>query len=227
MPTIRELPMDLRPRDRLAYAGPSALSSAELLSLILGSGGRSQNAIHLAEELLTSTGGLPGLSRQRLAELERIPNIGPAKAAIIQAALELGKRLVTAVPPDRFQIRSPADLANLLMLEMSLLDTEQLRVVMLDTRNQVIGQHIAYSGNVNSAIVRIAEVLREPIRALATGFALAHNHPSGDPTPSPEDVRLTEMIFESAKQMDIALIDHIIIGKGRYVSLKERGLGIH
>jgi DNA repair protein RadC len=222
---MRDLPDDLRPRERMLYAGPSALSTAELLAIILRVGNRGENVIRMSERLLSEFGGLPGLAQANFEELCSTHGIGDAKATQIKAALELGRRLMAAAPQERLQVRSPLDVANLLMLEMSLLEQEQLRVVLLDTKNYIIRVHTVYTGSLNSAVVRISEVFREPIRTNSAAIAVAHNHPSGDPTPSPEDVRVTEMIVEAGALLDIDVLDHLIIGRNRFVSMKERGLG--
>jgi DNA repair protein RadC len=222
---IRDLPVELRPRERLIYAGAGALSTAELLAIILRVGGRGENVIRLAERLLSTLGGVAGLAQASFDELRATPGVGEAKAAQIKAALELGKRMLLASPQERLQIRSPADVANLLMMEMGLLEQEQLRVVLLDTKNYVIRVHTVYSGSLNTAVVRVGEVFREAIRANCAALILAHNHPSGDPTPSPEDVRVTEAIVEAGALLDIRVLDHLIIGRNRYTSLKERSLG--
>jgi DNA repair protein RadC len=222
---IRDLPVDLRPRERMLYAGPSALSTAELLAIILRVGNRGENVVRMAERLLSDFGGVTGLAQANFEELCSAHGIGEAKATQIKAALELGRRLMAASPQERLQVRSPVDIANLLMLEMSLLEQEQLRVVLLDTKNFVIRIHVVYSGSLNSAVVRISEVFREPIRTNSAAIAVVHNHPSGDPTPSPEDVRVTEMIVEAGALLDIDVLDHLIIGRNRFVSMKERGLG--
>lgn len=222
---IRDLPVDLRPRERMLYAGPSALSTAELLAIILRVGNKGENVLRMAERLLSEFGGVTGLAQANFEELCAAYGMGEAKATQIKAALELGRRLMVASPAERLQVRSPVDVANLLMLEMSLLEQEQLRVVLLDTKNFVIKVHTVYSGSLNSAVVRISEVFREPIRSNSASIAVVHNHPSGDPTPSPEDVRVTEMIVEAGALLDIAVLDHLIIGRNRFVSLKERGLG--
>lgn len=222
---IRDLPVDLRPRERMLYAGPSALSTAELLAIILRVGNKGENVVRMAERLLSEFGGVIGLAQANFEELCAAYGMGEAKATQIKAALELGRRLMVASPSERLQVRSPVDVANLLMLEMSLLEQEQLRVVLLDTKNFVIKVHTVYSGSLNSAVVRISEVFREPIRSNSASIAVVHNHPSGDPTPSPEDVRVTEMIVEAGALLDIDVLDHLIIGRNRFVSLKERGLG--
>lgn len=225
IPMIRDLPMDLRPRERMLYAGPSALSTTELLAIILRVGGRGENVIRMAERLLADFGGITGLAQANFEELCRAHGIGEAKATQIKAALELGKRLLAASPQERLQVRSPVDIANLLMLEMSLLEQEQLRVVLLDTKNFVVRVTTVYAGSLNSAVVRISEIFREAIRANSASIAVVHNHPSGDPTPSPEDVRVTEMIVEAGKLLNIDVLDHLVIGRNRFVSMKERGLG--
>ena len=224
-PMIRDLPADLRPRERLAYAGPGALNTAELLAIILRIGGRGENVIRMAERLLTEFGGIAGLAQAPYDELCTHKGIGEAKAAQIKAALELGRRLQLASPDERPQIHGPEDVANLLMLEMGLLEQEQLRTVLLDTKNHVMRVAHVYTGSLNSAVVRVGEVFREAIRANCASIIVVHNHPSGDPTPSPEDVQVTELMVEAGKLLDIDVLDHLVIGRNRYVSLKERGLG--
>jgi len=225
VPMIRDLPVDLRPRERMIYAGAGALSTAELLAIILRMGGRGENVIRMAERLLSQFGGLAGLAQASHDELCQVHGIGEAKATQIKAALELGRRLLATAPHERPQVRSPADVANLLMLEMSLLEQEHLRAVLLDTKNVVIRVINVYAGNLNTAVVRVGEVFREAIRANCASIIVVHNHPSGDPTPSPEDVRVTEQLVEAGRLLDIDVLDHLVIGRNRYVSLKERGLG--
>jgi len=141
------------------------------------------------------------------------------------AALELGRRLLVESPDARPQVTSPTNAANLVLLEMSLLEKEEVRVVILDTRNRVLSIPTIYVGSLNTNVVRVAELFRDAIKHNAAAIIVVHNHPSGDPTPSPEDVRLTEMLVQAGKLMDIEVLDHLIIGQGRFVSLKERGLG--
>ncbi len=223
--TIKELPKDLRPRERLAYAGPAALSSAELLAIILRTGGQGENVIRMAERLLVEFGGLVGLAQAGFEELCRVRGIGPAKVTQIKAALELGRRLSLAAPEERLQVRSPDDVANLLMLEMGLLEQEQLRTVLLDTRNKILRVTTIYTGSLHTTVVRVGEVFREAVRANCAGLVIVHNHPSGDPTPSPEDVRMTRRLVEAGELLHIEVVDHLIIGRNRYVSMKERRLG--
>lgn len=224
-PMIRDLPSDLRPRERMLYAGPSALNTAELLAILLRVGTKSENVIRMAERLLSEFGGVAGLARANFDELCAKHGMGEAKATQIKAALELGRRLLIAAPEERAQIRVPADVANMLMLEMSLLEQEHLRAVLLDTKHYVIRVASIYVGSLNAAAVRVGEVFREAIRSNSASLVVVHNHPSGDPTPSPEDVRVTELLIEAGKLLDIEVMDHVVIGRNRFVSLKERGLG--
>ncbi len=222
--TIAELPTDERPRERLQYYGAGALSNAELIAILLRTGIKGENVLNLSNRLLMSYGGILGLSRVEFSELAAVRGLGPAKASQLQAALELGRRLMLASPRQRPQITSPTDAANMLMLEMGQLEQEHLRVVLLDTKHYVLSSPTIYKGNVNSAVIRVAEVMRPAVRVNASAMIVAHNHPSGDPTPSPEDVQVTRRIAEAASVFDIKLLDHIVIGNQRFVSLKERGL---
>ena len=224
-PTIKEIPSGERPRERLQNYGPGALSTAELLAIILRTGVGGQNVLSMATSLLARFGGLAGLAKANLPELCREKGLGQAKACQLKAALELGRRMLIAAPDNRPQISSPADAANLVLLEMAFLEQEHLRAILLDTKNYVVNVTTIYVGNVNTAVVRVSEVFREAVRANAPFLIVVHNHPSGDPTPSPEDVQVTEQIVAGGRLLDIDVLDHLIIGRQRYVSLKERGLG--
>jgi len=204
---------------RLRRYGPGSLSTGELLTIILGS------PDELGARLLAHFGGLVPLARASLHELIGLDGMGLARAARIKAALELGRRLLIASCEERPRVLSPADVAGLLMPEMSLLRQEQLRVVLLDNKSHVLGIPVVYVGSVNTTLVRTGELFREAIRENAPVIILVHNHPSGDPTPSPDDIALTERAVQAGKLLDIALVDHIVIGAGRYVSMKDRGLG--
>src|SRR5690606_5418789 len=225
LPALKELPPELQPRRRIEWLGPGSLTTSELLSLVIGSGRPGENAIRLAETVLVESGGLHGLRNMPDSALQEIPGIGPAKAAQIRAALELGRRFIAMPPDTRPQIRSPADAANLVLVEMSALEREELRVLLLDTKLFVKRMVTVYQGNLNTAVVRVGEVFREAIRDQASCIVVLHNHPSSDPTPSPEDVRVTEQMVEAGKLLDIDVVDHLVIAGHRYVSLKERGLG--
>ena len=224
VPTIRELPTRRVPQ-RLAAEGAGALSPAELLAIILRVGGQGENAIAMAQRLLAEFGGLVGLARATVDELSRTHGMGPAKATQIKAALELGRRMHLATPDERLKVHGPADVANLLQLEMSLLEKEEIRAVLLDTKNNVLKVTTLYHGSLNTAVVRVGEVFREAIRANAASIIVVHNHPSGDPTPSPEDVSVTESLVKAGQMVDIDVLDHVIIGRQRYVSMKEKRAG--
>lgn len=223
--TVREMAVDDRPRERLQYYGPEALQTAELLAIILRTGTTKDNVIELSTKLLQKYGGLAGLMRADFGELCREYGLGAAKASQVKAALELGRRLAALQPEERAQVRSPADAAKLVMLDMAYLQQEHLRVILLDTKNHVIHIERVYQGSVNMSVVRTAEVFRAAVSRNSPSVIIVHNHPSGDPTPSPEDVRTTEQLVQAGKYLDIEVLDHLIIGHQRFVSMKERKLG--
>jgi len=222
---IMDLEQSERPRERLARLGPQALSNAELIGILLRVGVEGENAVQVGQRLLNKYGGIRGLHRAEPAELTGEHGIGAAKAAGLKAAIELGRRLTLEAPEERPSISSPADAAALVQYEMQALEKEHLRVILLDTRNHVIHIEDAFQGSVNSSVVRVAEVFTPAIRRNATSIIIVHNHPSGDPSPSPEDIAITRRMVEAGKLMEIAVLDHLIIGHGRYVSMKEKGLG--
>lgn len=224
-PTIKDLPSTERPRERLLNQGASALSTAELLAIILRTGVQDENVVRVSQRLLATFGNLAGLAQANSVELMAAKGLGPAKTAQLKAALELGRRLLVESPEERPQIRSPSDAANLLMSEMSLLEQEHLRVMLLDTKNRVLTTPTIYVGSLNTSMIRVCELFREAIRVNCASLIVVHNHPSGDPTPSPEDVAVTRQIAEAGRLLDVEVLDHLIIGRQRYVSLKERGLG--
>lgn len=213
-----------RPRERLAQLGPQVLNNAELLAILLRVGIQGENAVQMGQRLLQHFKGLVGLHRAPFEELAGQRGLGTAKAAQIKAAIELGRRLREADPEERATITCPADAADLVRYEMSVLEQEHLRVMLLDTRNHVLDTVEVYRGSVNSSQVRVAEVFRPAIRHGAPAIIVIHNHPSGDPTPSPDDVAVTRAFLQAGKLLDIEVLDHLVIGQGRFVSLKERGL---
>ncbi|MGD8903852.1 MAG: DNA repair protein RadC [Anaerolineae bacterium] len=225
IPTIKELPSRERPRERLLEYGVGALSTAELLAIILRTGTKDENVILLSHRLLARFGNLAGLVQASMPEMVAERGLGPAKVAQLKAALELGRRMLVESPEERPQIRAPADAANLVMTEMGVLEQEQLRVILLDTKNRVLSTPTIYVGSLNTSMIRVGELFREAIRANCASLIVVHNHPSGDPTPSPEDVAVTRQIVEAGKLLDIDVLDHLVIGRQRFVSLKERGLG--
>jgi DNA repair protein RadC len=215
-----------RPRERLSDYGPGALSTAELLAIVLGSGTHGLSALDLGSRILAEMGSLGGIQQATLEELQALHAVGPAKAAQVKAALELGRRLTTEQPDAaRLIVRSPLDVAMLWMSEMALLEQEELRVLLLNTRNEIVKRATVYRGSVNSAQVRPAEVLREAVRANLPALVIVHNHPSGDPSPSPDDITLTKRLVEGAELLSIEILDHIVIGRGRFLSMREQKLG--
>jgi DNA repair protein RadC len=222
---ITDLAESERPRERLARLGPQALSTAELMGILLRVGVSGENAVQVGQRLLNTFGGISGLHRADFDEVCNQRGIGQAKAAQIKAALELGYRLSIESPEDRKAIHSPQDAADLVKYEMSALEQEELWVMLLDTRNRVLRIDTIYRGSLNSSQVRVGELFKNAIRRAAAAIIVVHNHPSGDPTPSPDDVAVTRAIVQAGKLLDIEVLDHLIIGSGQYVSLKERGLG--
>jgi DNA repair protein RadC len=222
---IADLHESDRPRERLASLGPQALTNAELIAILLRVGVKGESAVDIGQRLLKKFGGLSGLHRAQFKELVNQHGIGDAKASQIKAAIELGRRLTLESPEERPTINSPADAAALVQYEMSALEQEHLRVMLLDRRNRVLETVEVYKGSVNSSQVRVGEIFKEAIRKNASAVIVIHNHPSGDPTPSPDDVAVTRAIVQAGKLLDLEVLDHMVIGHGRWVSLKERGLG--
>jgi len=217
---IAELPESEQPAYRALHYGPGALSTIELLALAC-----SFSDLELPQRLLAETNGLPGLLRAPLSDLVQFRGIGDKRACQLKAILELGRRAMTASPAERLQVKSPADAAGYMMLEMAGLEQEELRVMILSSKNHIIRTVTVYRGSVNTAVMRIGELFREAIRVNGVAAIVFHNHPSGDPTPSAEDVAVTRQIADAGKLLGVELLDHLIIGEQRFVSLKERGLG--
>jgi DNA repair protein RadC len=222
---ITDLEETERPRERLARLGAQALSSAELLAILLRVGVHGENAVQVGQRLIQTFGGLAGLHRASFEEVCNQHGIGEAKAAQIKAAIELGRRLAAEVPEERPAIHSPQEAADLVRYEMSALEQEELRVLLLDNRNRLLAVEPVYRGSVNSSQVRVGELFKAAIRRNAVAIIVAHNHPSGDPTPSPDDVAVTRAIVQAGKLLDIDVLDHLVIAGGKFISLKERGLG--
>ena len=222
--SVRDLPATERPRERLAACGAAALSSAELIGLLWTSGSRRAPVTTMAEDALARCEGLSGLAAASPRELEGVPGVGPARAAQLTAAFELGRRAVVDWPSGRWSIRGPRDLAVRLTADLGHLPREELRVVLLDTRNGVLGMPTLYRGNVSAAVVRIGELFRDAVRTHAARLILVHNHPSGDPTPSPDDLHMTAEAVAAGRLLDITVLDHLVIGHGAWVSLRDRGV---
>jgi DNA repair protein RadC len=204
--------------------GASALSAAELIGILWGSGTRGSSAVDAAADALRRHEGLVGLARATDVELEEVAGVGPVRAAQLAAAFELGRRVVTDWPPGRWTVRAPSDVGDRLVPQMGFLEREELRVVLLNTRNAVLRMVTVYQGNVSSSLVRISELFRDAVRLNATGVILVHNHPSGDPTPSPDDLRLTAEALSAGRLLDIHVLDHLIVAGDGFVSLRDRGV---
>jgi len=208
-------------RHRLRGLGPKALDDASLLALALGGGG--SRSMARARRLLEQRGGIGGLGRWTVDELVEGHAIGEARAAALIAARELSLRAATAWPGEEWVVRTPADVGERLLPAMGDLEREELRVLILNTRNVVQAVTTVYVGNLAGSSVRVGEVYREPVRRLAAGVVVVHNHPSGDPTPSADDLRITGELAQAGRLLDIALLDHLVIGRGRWTSLRSLG----
>ena len=205
--------------------GPQALNTAELLAILLRVGVKGENAVQVGQRLLNNFGGIKGIQTASFAELESVRGLGFAKTAQIKAAVELGRRLTLETPDVKPSISNPADAAALLSYEMSALEQENLRVINLNTKNEVIEIDNLYQGSLNSSTVRVCEVFKAAIRRNAASVIIVHNHPSGDPTPSTDDIVVTRAIIEAGRLLEIEVLDHIVIGQGRFISMKEKGFG--
>jgi DNA repair protein RadC len=220
-PTVHDIPQDDRPRERLQKYGADSLALSELLAIILRTGTAGENVIELSSKLLAKYNGLSGLMSADFHELSAEHGLGPAKTSQLKSALELGKRLSMLQPEKRYQIKSSADAANIVKMELMYLSHEEMHILLLDTRNQLVERVKRYKGTVNSSVLRSAEIFRSAIVRNCPSVIICHNHPSGDPTPSPEDMEVTEQLVASGKLLDIEVLDHLIIGNPRFVSLKQ------
>ncbi len=220
-PTIKDMREENRPRERLIAEGPQALSDGELLAVLLGSGLPGLNAIDLGNQILKELGGFSGIHRADISELENIPGVGLAKAARIKAAVELGNRLSKERTETKTVIRSPEDVVRLVGLELRGKEQEELWVIWLNVRNQVLGIDRLYKGSQDSSSVRVGEIFTRAIRKGANAVILVHNHPSGDASESPEDVNLTRAVVEAGRLLDMRVHDHIIIGREDFSSIKQ------
>ncbi|EYE88457.1 hypothetical protein Q428_07695 [Fervidicella metallireducens AeB] len=222
--TIKDIPVEDRPRERLIKYGAEVLSNAELLAIILRTGTKSESAINIANRILSSKDGLEFLVNSSVQELSSIKGIGDAKAAQIKAAIEIGKRMRNYRSDKKFKITSPADAAELVLEDLRYLKKEYLRVIFLNTKNIVIDVKDLSIGSLSSSIVHPREVFCEAIKKSTSSIIITHNHPSGDPTPSQEDINITKRLCEAGKIIGIEILDHLIIGDGCYISLKEKGI---
>ncbi len=218
---IKELPADERPRERLLKHGAGALSTSELLAIILRTGRQQRNARELASELLHRFGGLPGVAKAPIEELCAIEGIGEAKAVQIKAAFALGSRLGASRGPERPEVRTSRDVMALVADEMRLYEEERFKILLLDTKNRLIRHETVSVGTLNASLVHPREVFRSAIRASSAAVVVCHNHPTGDCRPSHEDRETTCRIKEAGDLVGIPLLDHIIIGDGDYYSFKD------
>ncbi|WP_306798663.1 RadC family protein [Oceanobacillus saliphilus] len=221
--TIKDVPKEDRPRERLMKLGPGHLSNQEILAILIGSGTKEESVMSVANRILMHFEGLKLLREATIEELISIKGIGTAKGLVILSAIELGKRMNEYKPNDKYVIRSPDDGADYIMEEMRNLTQEHFVVLFLNTKNQIIHRQTIFIGSLNASIVHPREVYREAIKRSAASIIVAHNHPSGDPAPSQEDIHVTRRLVESGKLIGIELLDHIIIGDRKFVSLKEKG----
>jgi DNA repair protein RadC len=220
---MKELSPDDRPREKLLAHGAAALGDNELVALVLGSGCRDRDALAVANELLAARGGLRGLLRSSADELGRAPGVGRAKAAQMLAAIELGRRTLTRAPRDRVQLLAPRETAAFLMPAYGGRAVERFGLVLLYTKYRVIRTTLVAVGTLNASVVQPRDVFREAAVGSAAAIVVFHNHPSGDPTPSQDDVDLTRRLAAAGTLLGIDLVDHIILGDARYCSFKELG----
>ena len=222
--TMKNMPLEERPRERLLSLGAEKVSNAELLAIILGTGSLKESALDLAQRILARAGELRELPYLCVEELMEIKGIGPVKAVQVKASLELGRRMVVASRGYNVDITSPVDVFNYMMEEMRYLEQEEFRIILLNIKNKVIGAETVFRGSLNSSIVHPREIFRLALRKSAASLILLHNHPSGDPTPSNEDINVTRRMVEAGEIMGVNILDHIIMGEGRFLSFREKGL---
>jgi DNA repair protein RadC len=221
--TIKDIPADMRPREKLLRYGPGILSTQELLAIIIRTGSRDANAVQLAESILYQFEDLRGINNAGIEELcQAAQGMGQVKAAQIKAALELGRRL-NQQDSEVVRIKSPQDVAAWVMEDLRYLQHEQFRILLLNTKNVIIACEEVSRGSLNSSIVHPREVFNRAIKRSAAAIILIHNHPSGDPTPSQEDINITRRLVEVGRLVGIEVLDHLIIGDGVFTSLKEKG----
>lgn len=221
--TLTQVPNTELPRERMINHGLEALSNVELIAILLRTGSSGESVMNLAQRVLGYVGGIRMFLDISLEELTKIKGIGTAKAVQLLAGIELGRRIARSTPEERWTIRSPEDVAKLMMEELRHLTQEKFVCLFLNTKNQVLAQHTIFIGSLNSSVVHPREVFKEAIRRSSASVICLHNHPSGDPTPSPEDIAVTKRLIQAGQIVGIDVLDHVIIGDGRFYSLKEKG----
>jgi DNA repair protein RadC len=222
--TVRDLPKPERPRERLQKLGPDALSSQELLALVIGRGIPKKSVITIAQELMARFGNVKAISQATLEELSQIKGIGPAKAAQIKACFELAKRENLEADEESFDIKNPEAVFKLMSSSIKDKAKEHFKLILLNSRNKKIGLSTISIGTLTTSLVHPREVFKDAITHSAASVILAHNHPSGDPEPSEDDLKITRKLVESGKILGVEVIDHIIIGKTNFYSFREKGL---
>ncbi|HOK08650.1 MAG TPA: DNA repair protein RadC [Candidatus Hydrogenedens sp.] len=223
--TIRDMPLEERPRERLARLGPKALKDAELIAVLFRTGTRELSAVALAEAVINTFGNLQKLSQASIEEITtKVKGIGKVKAIELKAALELGKRLVEYQRGPVQRIKKPEDVAHLLMNEYKNYETEHFKCILLNIRNDVLKVVEVSHGGLDNTIANPSDVFRDAVRIGASNVIVTHNHPSGDVEPSQADIDITKQLVDAGNILGIQLLDHIIFGDGKYLSLKERGI---
>ncbi len=221
---IKDLPQAERPRERMERLGPEALSNRELLAVLLRTGTRSASALQVADELLVRFGSVRDLAAASVEELVSVRGIGPAKAIHVLAALEFAKRLQEHTGDELDLINNPGDAAGIVMEDMRRLDREHFVILMLNTKHRVMAKKVVSIGHLNASLVHPRELFKDVIRRSSAAVILVHNHPSGDPTPSEDDLSITRRLVDAGNLLGISVLDHVIVGDHRYVSLREQGL---
>lgn len=220
---INEIPSGERPREKLLFYGAQFLSNEELLAIILRTGNKDSNVVELSYRIIHSVGGLNGLFKASAKELMKVKGVKEAKATQILAMCELYKRFKIS-ELTQVKISKPSDVAELVLDELRMLRQEVLILITLDTKNKVISKKEIFKGGLNSSLVHPREIFREAVKDSAASIIICHNHPSGDPTPSRDDINITTRLKECGKMMGIELLDHLIIGDNRFISLKEKDI---
>jgi DNA repair protein RadC len=218
---VRDLPCEERPRERMMLWGAEALSDTELLAILIGSGTSKEGVLQLSQRLIAEHGGLPTLFQTGLAKLKKVSGIGPAKATLLAACFELSKRLSTQQRVFGSIIRTPEDVAAIFMSRMRYLKQEHLKAAYLDIKNRLMDQRTISMGTLDSSIIHPRDIFRHAVDLSCAAIILVHNHPAGDPAPSQDDIQVTKRVIKAGEIMGIPILDHIIIGDGRYISLKE------